>query len=89
MHICWKQPTAKPCYVCVHILTVSVILQIYALFKQGSGETKFEDAPKPGMFDLKVSERATASNDSEHRQRAPTASISITAIAATEASMVI
>jgi acyl-CoA-binding protein len=31
--------------------------QIYALFKQGSGETKFEDAPKPGMFDLKVSER--------------------------------
>jgi hypothetical protein len=29
--------------------------QIYALFKQGSGETKFEDAPKPGMFDLKVS----------------------------------
>jgi hypothetical protein len=32
-----------------------VVLQIYALFKQGSGETKFEDAPKPGMFDLKVS----------------------------------
>ncbi|KAK6442235.1 hypothetical protein LTR95_001537 [Oleoguttula sp. CCFEE 5521] len=26
---------------------------MYGLFKQGTGETKFADAPKPGMFDLK------------------------------------
>lgn len=29
-------------------------IQIYGLFKQGSG-SNFEEAPKPGMFDLKVS----------------------------------
>jgi len=35
-------------------LTVFLTPLIYALFKQGSGDVKFDDAPKPGMFDLKV-----------------------------------
>jgi acyl-CoA-binding protein len=34
-------------------LIISCTIQIYGLFKQGSGN-KFDDAPKPGMFDLKV-----------------------------------
>ncbi|KAL1586207.1 hypothetical protein WHR41_05443 [Cladosporium halotolerans] len=28
------------------------LLEIYALFKQGTQEVKYEDAPKPGMFDM-------------------------------------
>ncbi|KAM0718833.1 hypothetical protein Q7P37_005905 [Cladosporium fusiforme] len=29
------------------------LLEIYGLFKQGSDEQKFADAPAPGVFDLK------------------------------------
>jgi diazepam-binding inhibitor (GABA receptor modulating acyl-CoA-binding protein) len=30
------------------------IVQLYALFKQGNQDPKFEDAPKAGAFDFKV-----------------------------------
>ena len=36
-------------------LAISDTLQLYAFYKQGIQETKFEDAPKPGTFDFKVS----------------------------------
>jgi len=36
------------------------ILQLYALFKQGTQDPKFEDAPKAGAFDFKVRFRTSA-----------------------------
>ena len=34
--------------------------QLYSLFKQGSQDPPFADAPKPGMFDLTVRSLASA-----------------------------
>ncbi|KAL8792695.1 MAG: hypothetical protein Q9195_004670 [Heterodermia aff. obscurata] len=40
-----KKLKAKP--------TDDELLELYAFFKQGTQETKFEDATKPGAFDFK------------------------------------
>ncbi|KAL8826153.1 MAG: hypothetical protein Q9191_003977 [Dirinaria sp. TL-2023a] len=40
-----KKLKAKP--------TDDELLELYALYKVGTQETKFEDAPKPGAFDFK------------------------------------
>lgn len=40
--------------------------QLYSLFKQGSQDPPFADAPKPGMFDLTVRALASAYPRPEH-----------------------